>query len=1073
MSLVCIFVSVLIITASKTLRDQAQSEMAPNTKLCPSQQELPEDETPHLASMYFSEYEKAMKAGFVTRPFTYTEDLLGDRLDGLVGGGAMNYDEMCNPSSVTTVDFENDAFLASYTNSLYSYYFQFEEWKRPSWLYPVWVCRDSEAVCWPEIGKNGKETWTVPGMKDEDYNGVVDDGLCRWHPDDVVKECKTFTHTDTVEPEKPGVGTTTKPASCLRPTVIGNTKRCKSQSGKEGAVVLRWNVLPMHPFDRGDFPNTPTESIAQATGLPRTKKVGCRACSDLQYHKDNVVNKKGDYIAHFSDSDKRYCCKERDMFAETQTFPSQLTTFFAAVIENDLVNALTDFGPLDRSKIGGPKREKGPTKTDGSYVFNKRGADDPNQFPVLPYEFSPDDDQNDALRKAYEKFTVGPCSHPCTFINNTNLVCPTLSCISNNPKHSKVPCKQYTTTTLSGCYCDGKLRDHKTAVSLFWAMVGLAFSEDSVCRSYIASRVQGTLASNVALVVVVSINMVLARVLRALAKLERPANWSNYFTTASVLIFWSRFINVAWIIMLVNAESPGPNTILETRYPAGFTLLRSFYLFKGNYRDFRVDWYQNVGTALLFTLLLNIVEPHVVPMVKWLLMRLKIAICRHNRVMQYDLNMLYVGYEFEPEVRYPQVLTTIFVTMWFAGAMPLALFFATLALLVTYFVDRLLILRVYSNHTIAMLDGTLAAFISNMLPLAAVFHLFITIYIYGSNDVMYDLRWGEGTLMGGLLHESNKLNLSSAALAIDSYKQLEEDLKQNDPFDLIPRISRVNTIGLVILLVLVVIALALRNIIEPLVLQALAACGFLKAYQPREDGDGNDSVSITAKDIEVQGVDKWTKQCSVPYTGTWHIKVMKAHYDDFVKFYHDLGEPPESWKKVKVTREKSRARVFESPNHMGDAPTHNKVCCLDLKPKQSEEEIEWITVKQVWLETEMNLGTEKHKIGLSKKTWEVCGSNGSYSYFMYLNPSYELAFEGVAAELNLDLGGDLLETTVTEESVEELDPNGSTNALNAESPDEAAAESGVQSNPPSRVPSRASLTAQVSTIAEVEEHELP
>ena len=482
------------------------------------QAELPEDETPHLASMYFSGYENAMSAGFVTRPFKYTEELLENRLDGLIGGTTMNYDEMCNPSSVASGGVKDKVFMESVSNSLVSYYFKFENWERPSWLYPVWVCADSEAVCWPEIDKHGKETWTVPGMKDDDYNGVVDDGLCRWHPDDVVKKCETSTHTDTVEPAEPGAGNTTKPASCLRPT---DTKKCK-----EGAVVLRWNVLPMHPFDRGDFPNTPSETIAQATGLPRTKKVGCRACSDLQYHKDNVVNKKGDYIAHFSDSDKRYCCKERDMFAETQTFPSQLTTFFAAVIENDLVNALTDFGPLDRSKIGGPKREKGPTGTDGSYVFNKRGADDPNQFPELPYEFSPDDDQNDALRKAYEKFTVGPCSHPCTFINNTNLVCPTLSCISNNPKHSKVPCKQYTTTTLSGCYCDGKLRDHKTAVSLFWAMVGLAFSEDSVCRSYIASRVQGTLASNVALVVVVSINMVLARVLRALAKLERPANWS-------------------------------------------------------------------------------------------------------------------------------------------------------------------------------------------------------------------------------------------------------------------------------------------------------------------------------------------------------------------------------------------------------------------------------------------------------------------------------------------------------------------------------------------------------------------
>merc|ERR1712032_1537343 len=115
------------------------------------------------------------------------------------------------------------------------------------------------------------------------------------------------------------------------------------------------------------------------------------------------------------------------------------------------------------------------------------------------------------------------------------------------------------------------------------------------------------------------------------------------------------------------------------------------------------------------------------------------------------------------------------------------------------------------------------------------------------------------------------------------------------------------------------------------------------------------------------GVDKWTQQCSVPYTGTWHIKVMKAHFKDFVKFYHDLGEPPESWKKVKVTKEKSRARVFTHHDHIGDEPTHNKVCCLDLKPKQSDEEIEWITVKQVWLETETNLGTEKHKIGRAKR----------------------------------------------------------------------------------------------------------
>merc|ERR1712100_945223 len=115
--------------------------------------------------------------------------------------------------------------------------------------------------------------------------------------------------------------------------------------------------------------------------------------------------------------------------------------------------------------------------------------------------------------------------------------------------------------------------------------------------------------------------------------------------------------------------------------------------------------------------------------------------------MQYDLNKLHTGFDFEPEVRYPQVMNTIFVTMFFCGAMPMVMPMASLALLFSYLVDRLLILRVYKNTRITMLDGTLVTWVANILPFAAVFHLFMTIYIYGSNDVMYDLRWGVGSLL--------------------------------------------------------------------------------------------------------------------------------------------------------------------------------------------------------------------------------------------------------------------------------------------------------------------------------------
>ena len=116
-----------------------------------------------------------------------------------------------------------------------------------------------------------------------------------------------------------------------------------------------------------------------------------------------------------------------------------------------------------------------------------------------------------------------------------------------------------------------------------------------------------------------------------------------------------RFINTAWIILLVNAATPGPSTYFETKYPVTLSFTRLFYFFRGEHRDFSVGWYQSVGTTFIVTLLLNVVEPHIMVGFNFLLMRIKICCCRRSRVMQYDLNALYTGFDFEPEVRYPQV----------------------------------------------------------------------------------------------------------------------------------------------------------------------------------------------------------------------------------------------------------------------------------------------------------------------------------------------------------------------------------------------------------------------------------
>ena len=151
-----------------------------------------------------------------------------------------------------------------------------------------------------------------------------------------------------------------------------------------------------------------------------------------------------------------------------------------------------------------------------------------------------------------------------------------------------------------------------------------------------------------------------------------------------------------------------------------------------------------------------------------------------------------------------------------------------------------------------------------------------------------------------------------------------------------------------------------------------------------------------------------------PCPGIWQIKVMKDHFEDFVKFYKSLGDPRESWIQKEVIKEKSIARIHTKIDHVGEKPTYNKVCCCKLEQKQSKKEIEWVVVQQRWHRDELSIHGEEHRIGQPKRVWEVCGSHlGSYSYFMYLNPTYELAFEGVAAELNMDLGGEMLSKSLS------------------------------------------------------------
>ena len=153
---------------------------------------------------------------------------------------------------------------------------------------------------------------------------------------------------------------------------------------------------------------------------------------------------------------------------------------------------------------------------------------------------------------------------------------------------------------------------------------------------------------------------------------------------------------------------------------------------------------------------------------------------------------------------------------------------------------------------------------------------------------------------------------------------------------------------------------------------------------------------------------------------------MTKHLEKFYQFYEDLGDKRECWIEKESIFENSIASIHTEVDHVGAKPTYNKVCCCKLEQKQSDKKIEWMVVQQRWLKEELSIHGQDHLVDQPKKVWEICGSHlGSYSYFMYLNPTYELAIEGVAAEVDMDLGNDMIsmstprETPVTELNFDE------------------------------------------------------
>ena len=199
--------------------------------------------------------------------------------------------------------------------------------------------------------------------------------------------------------------------------------------------------------------------------------------------------------------------------------------------------------------------------------------------------------------------------------------------------------------------------------------------------------------------------------------------------------YTQQFINSLVIIVLVNSS-------LARFQESKLEWLKQFPFFTGEFKDLNPEWFYMVGVTISFYMILNVFTPHIAVYIVFLIkiiQRCCDKCCSKNKLSSIltkeEYFDLYVGPEFSIGARYAQILTTIMVTMTLASGMPILYFCSFLFLLITYWIDKFMILRFY--RTPPQMDLYISRMFTFYLYVGIMVHLCFGIWIYG-NDLYFN-----------------------------------------------------------------------------------------------------------------------------------------------------------------------------------------------------------------------------------------------------------------------------------------------------------------------------------------------
>lgn len=292
---------------------------------------------------------------------------------------------------------------------------------------------------------------------------------------------------------------------------------------------------------------------------------------------------------------------------------------------------------------------------------------------------------------------------------------------------------------LMSCYCAASIaKDPKGIFDVnFSEFTSDGQPEDpKYCYSWLENQViQNGLVIGASVLITV-INVVACMIFEMIAKFERKHTINEETISQFSKITIIQFINVALIVICVNFS------FLDDPF-LGF-----IPIFNGEYTDFSVKWYSNVGKTLCMTLMINIFSPHAsklsLPFLKFFFrwadrgysstFRVGENGVNTKKYLQDELNTLYTGDQISGHYVYAQNYTYLWCVLMFSTGMPILYPFAVIFYFGLYWVYKLLLTKFYQKTT--KFNYNLPIYTTQFIKIGVFFHIIVGAFMVTNNDII-------------------------------------------------------------------------------------------------------------------------------------------------------------------------------------------------------------------------------------------------------------------------------------------------------------------------------------------------